>query len=510
MPKKHYLAHAMVFCALLGAAVGGLAAREAGATDVTTLALARPNIVFVLTDDLSSNLVTSQFMPEVKMLEAEGTTFDNYFVTDSLCCPSRASIFTGRYPHDTGVWGNSGIDGGYSAFNDHDDEASTVATDLHRVGYRTAMMGKYLNRYEVEDNSSPGWDEWDVAGWGYPEFNYDINEDGDIVHYGGPDDPLRDNYLTSVLSHLAGSFISRTVHHHPGQPFFLEVATFAPHSPYTPAPKYSALYPNLQYPRTPAFDVANTNPPSWMGHRKPLTPEKLATINEDFRRRAQSVRSVDDLIAHLIDVLRRTGQLANTYIVFSSDNGLHMGEHRLAPGKLTAFDTDIKVPLVIVGPRVPSGLQVNAFAQNIDLRSTFDAWAGTRPNEVVDGRSLEPLLTSAPGTVPPGWPQGALIEHRGPVTDTHDPDYQTGMSANPVSYEALRLPEALYVEYANGQHEYYDLATDPYELDNIYASLSLKRQKALEAQLDLAESCHSAQACATPFVTGATPGGPAG
>jgi arylsulfatase A-like enzyme len=180
-----------------------------------------------------------------------------------------------------------------------------------------------------------------------------------------------------------------------------------------------------------------------------------------------------------------------------------MGEHRLLPGKLTAFDTDIKVPLVVVGPGVQAGLQVKGFAQNIDLRSTFDAWAGTQPDETVDGRSLVPLLRAPAGTVPPGWPEGALIEHRGPVTDTHDPDYQTGMSANPVSYEALRLPEALYVEYANGQHEYYDLATDPYELDNIYASLSPARQQALEAELDLVESCHGARACGAPFPKGA-------
>ena len=149
----------------------------------------RPNIVFVLTDDLSGNLLTPRFMPNVWALRREGTSFSNYFVTDSLCCPSRASIFTGRYPHDTGVFSNSGQHGGYDAFMDQGDQLSTLATDLHAAGYRTAMMGKYLNKYVPSDPRSPGWDVWDVAGWGYPEFNYTLNENGRRVFYGAPTTP---------------------------------------------------------------------------------------------------------------------------------------------------------------------------------------------------------------------------------------------------------------------------------------------------------------------------------
>ncbi len=379
----------------------------AAAGPALTAAPSPPNIVFVLTDDLSANLVTSRFMPELAALSRQGTSFSNYFVTDSLCCPSRASIFTGRYPHDTGVFNNSGSDGGYTAFNRHDDEASTIATDLEAAGYRTAMMGKYLNQYNPTEPPAPGWDTWDVAGWGYPEFNYDLNETGRRVHFGGAQARGRDNYLTDVLSSLAGSFISQTVKKYPGKPFFLEVASFAPHSPYTPAPKYSHLYPGLRYPKTPAFDAGAVNPPSWLGHRAPLSERQLAADTEDFRLRAQAVKSVDDMLRHLMAVLKSTGRLSGTYFVFSSDNGLHMGEHRLAPGKLTAFDTDIHVPLIVVGPGVRRGYVATSFAQNIDLRSTFDAWAGTRPSETVDGRSLVPLLSArGPGAPPRGWPEG--------------------------------------------------------------------------------------------------------
>ncbi len=476
---------------------------ETGPTESSIAAgQSRPNIVFVLTDDLSGNLLTPRFMPNVSALSREGTSFSNYFVTDSLCCPSRASIFTGRYPHDTGVFSNSGRVGGYAAFMDHGDELSTLATDLHAAGYRTAMMGKYLNKYVPSDPRAPGWDVWDVAGWGYPEFNYTLNENGRRVFYGGPNDPGHDNYLTDVLSSLGTSFIRDSVQNDPQQPFFLELATFAPHQPYTPAPKYAHVYPSLRYPRKPSFDAPSTNPPAWLRGRSALTSSQLAGITKDFRLRAQDVKSVDDMVGAIVATLRSVGALSNTYLVFSSDNGYHMGEHRLAPGKLTAFDTDIKVPLVVVGPGVTPDYESPLFAQNIDLRSTFDAMAGTSPLEPVDGRSLMPLFST--GTYPPvslkNWPEGALVEHRGPVLDVDDPDYQSPASANPPSYEALRLPGALYVEYVVGGREFYDLDTDPYELNNTYPSLPAERKTALHSELVRAENCHDALECAAPFV----------
>lgn len=459
--------------------------------------VSRPNIVFVLTDDLSRNLVTQQFMPHLVALEHDGATFTNYFVSDSLCCPSRASIFTGRLPHDTGVYSNTGPNGGDKAFNSHGDQYSTVATDLSAAGYRTAMMGKYLNRYHMSTPTPPGWTNWDVADWGYPEFNYTLKENGKVVHYGGPKEKGKDNYLTDVLSGLADKFVTGMASNHPSQPFFLEVATFAPHAPYTPAPKYANLYSGLKYPKTPAYGVANTDPPDWLADFPKLGPKAQAEIAADFRLRAQDVKSVDDLIAKLIATLRKTGALSNTYFVFSSDNGLHMGEHDMMPGKLTAFDTDIHVPLIIVGPKIPADLRVSAFTENIDLRSTFDALAGTKPSEAVDGRSLTPLFLgrAAPGG-PAGWPQGVLVEHMGPVQDMPDePDVPEPYSGNPPSYIALRTASALYVQYKDGEHEYYNLRKDPYELHNVYVSLSAKVKSTLRSEVARLEACHNAPAC---------------
>jgi arylsulfatase A-like enzyme len=155
--------------------------------------------------------------------------FSNYFVTDSLCCPSRSSIFTGRFPHDTGIFRDTGSVGGFMAFHNRHHEQSIFATPLQAVGYRTAMLGTYLNGYEpAKDSPEPGWSMWAVAGNGCPEFNYGLNEDGKVAHYGR--EPT--DYLTDVLSGKAVNFIKQSA----GAPFMIKIATFAPRKPYTPAP----------------------------------------------------------------------------------------------------------------------------------------------------------------------------------------------------------------------------------------------------------------------------------
>jgi N-acetylglucosamine-6-sulfatase len=334
-------------------------------------------------------------------------------------------------------------------------------------------------------------ESFDVTGiQGYSEFNYSLNENGRVVNYGGPD-ARTDTYLTDVLSGFANGFVRTSVRAR--SPFFLEVATFAPHAPYVPAPRYLNLYPHLRYLRTPAYNYKNKNAPGWLKDEPPLGPAGNTLITESFRKRAESVKSVDDMIGTLVSTLQRTGVWDNTYLVFSSDNGLHMGEHRLRPGKLTAFDTDIHVPLIVVGPHVPHGRVIVPFAENIDLRPTFDEWAGTKPDEGIDGRSLEPLLSDPTG--PSGWPRGVLVEHHGPDGNPDDPDYPARNSGNPTSYEALRLDGALYVEYTDGEREYYDLRTDPFELDNTYGNLPAAYVHELHAQLERVENCDDAPKC---------------
>ena len=451
----------------------------------------RPNVVFVLTDDLSMNLLS--YMPHVQALQKAGTTFSNYTVTDSLCCPSRSSIFSGKPPHDTGVFTNSSPDGGFAVFHGRGEENETFATALRKVGYRTAMMGKYLNGYEPAQKQGgdqpyvpPGWTEWDVAGNGYPEFNYNLNENHQVRHYGN--DPS--DYLTDVLSAKGQDFITSSVNAH--SPFFLEIATFAPHAPYTPAPHDANAFPGLSAPRTPAYDTLPANPPPWLANRPPLTPQQQNRIDTIFRKRVQDVQSVDRMIAALQDTLVKAGVDGDTDVVFSSDNGFHLGEYRLPPGKMTAFDTDVHVPLVAAGPGIRAGQTVTEPAQNTDLCPTFEQLGGAAIPGDVDGQSLVPLLA---GQRPPDWRTASVVEHHGPDTNPTDPDKPGKQGANPPSYTALRTNTATYVEYTDGSKEYYERTTDPDELHNTAATLAPDRLAQLHGALTAMSSCHGAAAC---------------
>ncbi|MGP3949913.1 sulfatase family protein [Streptomyces sp. 7N604] len=470
----------------------GQATESASPTDGGTTAAARqPNIVYVLTDDLSWNLV--QYMPHVRQMQKRGTTFSNFFTTDSLCCPSRTSIFTGQYPHNTGVFTNNGSDGGYGAFMKNGNESRSFATALQRAGYRTGFMGKYLNGYKPADkNGTPtpyvpsGWNEWDVAGNGYPGFNYNLNENGKVVHYGQD----AQDYLTDVLAAKATSFIDTSAKSK--KPFMLEVATFTPHGPSTPAPRDAGKFPTLKAPRTAAYNRASTPTPKWQRKLSPLTSKEQKQIDQNFAKRVRSVQAVDAMIGHLEDELKAKGLADNTYIVFSSDNGFHMGEHRLRPGKQTAYDTDIKVPMMVTGPGVPAGAHVPQLTENVDLNPTFQELAGVKPPSTCDGRSLARLMHGRPED---DWRQAALVEHRHPASRKGDPDAAPDDSGNPPSYEAIRTADALYVEYADGEREYYSVKSDPEELKNLAASIPSEQRASLHETLTALKRCRGAESC---------------
>jgi arylsulfatase A-like enzyme len=362
----------------------------------------------------------------------------------------------------------------------------TFAAALEAAGYRTAMLGKYLNGYQPKTHAvPPGWSEWDVAGNGYGEFNYDLNQNGAVNRYGRtPAD-----YLTDVVSAAAVRFIKQSA----GTPFMVEVATFAPHAPYTPAPRDADALPGLTAPRTPAFNAApNADDPKWLRALTPLSPADIVAIDRDFRKRAQSVLAIDAMIGQLQAAVAAIGATDNTYFVFSSDNGYHMGEHRMMPGKMTAFDTDIHVPLIVTGPGVPAGRTLEEIVENIDLCPTFTELAFAATPGSVDGHSLVPLLR---GQTPEGWRTAALIEHHGPLRQLTDPDMPGLRSGNPPTYEAIRVPHALYVEYATGEREYHDLTTDPDGLRNTFAALSAEEKASLHATLDAVQTCHDAANC---------------
>ena len=442
-----------------------------------------PNIVFVLADDYAMNLV--EHMPQLQKMQADGRTMDRHFVVDSLCCPSRSSIFTGRYPHTTGVFTNAGTDGGIEAFRRFGNQAHCFAEPLQKAGYRTAFMGKYLNGYIPQTmDPEPGWDDWVVGGGGgYGEFGYTLNENGKRRHFGHQP---RD-YMVDVLSRRADAFVKRTAA--TKQPFMLEVATYAPHAPYTPPPRYAGTMKGVPYPKTAAWDATVTNAPGWLRGHYPLRPSEKAEIQRDWEKRLEADLAIDDLIGSLRRTIAEAGVQNDTYVVFSSDNGLHMGEYRLTPGKETAYDTDVHVPLIVTGPGVPAGTSTEAMSSSIDIGPTFLDLAGVGSDRTADGVSAARLWR---GQDPADWQQGILIEHHHRQGVPSDPDLQNARGADPPGYAAVRTADSLYVRYEDGEQEYYDLTTDPFELHNRAPDGVPQR---LVRMLDALQSCSGSIEC---------------
>jgi arylsulfatase A-like enzyme len=434
-----------------------------------------PNIVFVLSDD--EDLGIHAAMPKVKaLIEDQGAVFENFFVTYALCCPSRASILRGQYPHNTLVLGNLPPEGGFLTFRRLGLERSTIATWLQAAGYRTAFYGKYLNGYAETDAPPPGWDEWHAANNdGYFNVNYKLNENGSIVAYGGtPED-----YLTDVIARKAADHIRRFAAE--GRPFFLYVATFAPHSPYNPAPRHKGLFKDAELPLPPSFNEEDvSDKPGFIQELPRLNEDQIAEITTHHRERLECLQAVDELVGTLVATLRDTGELERTYIVYASDNGFHLGQHRMLEGKDTAYEEDIRVPFAVRGPGVPRDLRVSAMALNIDLAPTFAAWAGTEPPEFVDGRSLLPLL----GDSPAKWRRSFLIQRLGLESDER---------LEPANALAIRTERYTYVAYNNGEREMYDLETDPDQLQSIEPTADEALIDALATRLTELRACEGQQ-----------------
>lgn len=462
---------------------------------------APPNIVLVLLDDLDAAAVAA--MPNVAaLLGAQGTSFANAFVTTPLCCPSRASLLRGQYVHNHGTL-HHGKGSGFTAFYEQGREESTVATWLRGGGYRTALYGKYLNGYpEGADPSHvpPGWDEWasgTVAGEPYGGFDYELNENGELVAYGS----RPEEYVTDVLAAKARGFVEGSVA--AGRPFFLHLSPYAPHLPATPAPRHAEGFADATAPRGPSFNEADVaDKPGWVQGMPALDAAAEGELDERYRRRLRSLQAVDELVAGLVGTLEGVGALGNTFIFFTSDNGFHQGEHRLAEGKQTPYGESIRVPLLVRGPGVPAAATVDAMALNVDLGPTFAALAGVAAPGFVDGRSLVPFLQ---GTPPAVWRQVGLVEHFGTVDnwerlatrvtkDRDDPTVERteeGRSLPVPPYAGLRTPELLYVEYETGERELYDLRADPHELENLATGADPATLEALAARLGELRDCEA-------------------
>ncbi|MEO7457580.1 MAG: sulfatase [Gemmatimonadaceae bacterium] len=442
----------------------------------------RPNIIFILSDD--EDVALHAHMPKAKaLLHDQGTTFDNYFVSYALCCPSRATTLRGQYPHNTLIEGNAQPTGGYDKFRSLGRDSSTVATWLQAAGYRTAMFGKYMNGYQPTLGAPAGWTEWYGVGNGYPSYDYTMYEKGAMVRYGHrPED-----FLVDVIAHKAADVIRRSAADH--TPVFLYVAPFTPHAPATAAPRHEGMFADATLPRPASFDEADvSDKPRPLVNRPRLRPEMIARMETMYRKRLRSLQSVDDLVDSVVTALRATGQLDNSYVIYTSDNGFHMGEHRLAQGKNTAYEMDIRVPLVVRGPGVAAGRHERAMVLNNDLAPTFAAMAAARVPAFVDGRSFLPLLKSMRA---PWGRTSFMIERRG-GRDAQEELGDGGDMKNPNSFNAIRTGQYTYVEYGNGDRELYDLAADPDQLANLAKRADPALVSGLSARLAALATCRAA------------------
>lgn len=451
---------------------------------------AQPNIVFILADDLDAAAATKMAHAKA-LITDQGTGFRHHYVNVSLCCPSRVSTLRGQFAHNSSIYGNDPPGGGFEGTLAKGLESSTLATWLQEAGYRTALFGKYLNGYPNSASSPtyipPGWTEWYSPNGGNPyrEFDYSLNENGTTVAYGSADS----DYLTDVIAAKVNDFIRRAADRHRGQPFFAYVAPYAPHLPATPAPRHRQSLRGIKAPRTLSFNEADiSDKPSWFLDAPLLTESQVATIDREYRSRRQSLLAVDEMVKGVIDTLEATGLLANTYVVFASDNGYHQGEHRLTSGKQTAYEEDLRIPLSIRGPGVPVGATVAALTANVDYAPTFAELAGATVPGWVDGRSIVPFLR---GQAPPSWRQAMLLsrgEHgrvvRAPqgLLEPPDPFETQGIGIPP--FTGLRTADGYtYVAYTNGEFELYQNIQDPRQLRNLWATAGTPLKTRLAAWL---------------------------
>jgi N-acetylglucosamine-6-sulfatase len=407
----------------------------------------RPNIVVILSDDQRWDSMAQ--LPELNA-SRQWARFTNYFVEEPQCCPSRATLFTGRYSHHTGV---DTLNNGKNL-----DDSRTIATMLHDAGYRTAQFGKYLNGYPFAPGhpTPPGWDDFVAYEGPVVYFNYRLNENGNLVSYRSkPED-----YSTDVLTKLARQFIHGTA---ASDPVFVYLSLNAPH--YTdvglpiPAPRDRGSCKNEQFPNPPNFNAHDTvSEPDWMRGEKPAPPAEMAIARAAT---CETLRGVDHAVTSIIAELKQTGRLDNTYILFTSDNGYAFGEHRLQ-GKGDLYDEAIRVPMLVRGPDVkPKTL--SRLTSNVDVTPTILDWASVKaPPGFLDGTSFAANLR---GSSHPPDPQEILL--RGCRTATGTSGVCGGYPTNMGFAWGLRTKQYKYVEYHDGYIQLFDLKTDPYELTNL-------------------------------------------
>ena len=465
------VAAAVALCTCAVAALAADVSRPAPADAVEV----RPNIVLIMTDDQTYESL--RYMRQVRRLAASGTTFTNYHANFALCCPSRATTLTGQYAHNHRVWTN---EAGYPALAP--TARNTLPVWLHRAGYRTMFVGKYLNGYGYRRYGvPPGWDVWRAknnSGEGGVRF-HDIDlrhEDGKTYHHSG--------YATDTLGRVA---VEQVVSSPPEQPFFLWLAFNAPHAgggrdpddhvgvpvPSTsPKREYRGDFEGVKAPAwgTRSFDERDiSDKPRHIRRMPRMTPRIRSAVHEAYSQQLEALQSVDEWVGRLRQALAEQGQLDNTLIMFTTDNGYYYGEHRIRSGKQTPYTAASRMPLVVSGPGFAAGVKDSRPRSNVDLAPTIAAAAGAEAGRAMDGRPLT-------RDVPRGRP--ILMEGR-------IPGRSGSVRYDIRQFTAIRTPNWFFARYryvgGGRDSELYDLRRDPKMLNSLPGKVD--RRASLRSQM---------------------------
>jgi arylsulfatase A-like enzyme len=489
---------ALSFAALLTAVLGLVLSGPPVPADA---AKPRPNVLIVMSDDQTA--ASMEQMPQIRSrIGDRGATFPDNFTNWPLCCPSRATYLTGQYVINHQVRGNAPgpVDdpdfpvGGYRKFRLLHGN-NNLATWMQDAGYYTAHVGKYLNGYALSEAPTEvpdGWTKWyTAASQTQTVYDYELNENGTLVPY-GHDVP---DFKGDVITDKAVDFISQRAPS--SQPFFLSVAYTAPHGggpnpnpqppddcqgTAKPAPRHASSFDSEPLPTPPNFNEGDvSDKPAAISGLAPLDAADVTNLTRRFRCRIESILHVDEGVSQMLDELAEQGELKNTIVIYTSDNGFFTGEHRVDNGKNRAYEEAIRVPLLMRGPGIPQGVTVRDLAVNADLAPTIVDAANADAGLTMDGRSLIPLAQR------PRLQRGReLLIEKGAVNDEGEPD-------DPAAFVGVRNRNFKYVEYGTGERELYDLRSDPFELENKISDAAYDAvEAALAARLNQLDSCAGA------------------
>jgi N-acetylglucosamine-6-sulfatase len=470
----------------------------------------KPNIILVVTDDQPASAFNSATMPRtVRRLGRPGTSFTEAIASTPLCCPSRATMLTGQYAHNTGVLAN---DPGWPGLPERNN---TLPNWLRQAGYRTAHIGKWLHHYgektERKNAVAPGWSQWHTF-LGLEYFDYRLRVNGRSVrHRREPGD-----YLTRVLNRRAAGLAKRLLPKR--KPLYLQLDHLAPHrgsggsnrcrNSAVPDPRDRKLFRKQPLPKPPSFNEADvSDKPSFASDRPLLDGSQVKSIQRKYRCALASLRAVDRGIGKLVRAVRKSGERRNTAIIFTADNGFFAGEHRMLRGKVLPYEEALRVPLVVLLPRKLAGQggQPSVASEpvaNVDLAPTILQLAGASPCRrqdcrTLDGRSLVGLARGSTA----GWPSDRAITVEFDGVGSRAPSY-----GDTCAYAGLRTPERLFVDHVElpnpvadyacepspGAQELYHLDADPFQLDNLAATNpagTAAERAALLARLDALRTC---------------------